>query len=249
MKLPAQRTAIRLYGFATVIVIFGTWMAAQRYPGGFDWMYTVVSGLASLKHNPEGARWFSVSLGIAMVILWLATSVVARALDRSRFVPKALSFSLRLGLVCGFLVAAERTFFTHFSDVTHKGHEVIALIAFLGLYVGIVGLNIQGIFRKTLNPLPLVCLLLPLAAIGISQLVLYFGKNDFGWVDSGWRARGVPVRLSFAFWQWLAVVTLWVNLGYLIGAVVRTNGPIPRKTVPGRARQSAEGTPTTSAKP
>jgi hypothetical protein len=56
---------------------------------------------------------------------------------------------------------------------------------------------------------------MPLAAIAITQFWLYIDQRDLGWVDTGWRAMGIPLWLSFAFWQWLAIVTLWLGLGAL----------------------------------
>ncbi|MGH7481147.1 MAG: hypothetical protein ACRELV_03260, partial [Longimicrobiales bacterium] len=56
----------------------------------------------------------------------------------------------------------------------------------------------------------------PLVAVGVTQLALYLDQRDLGWVDAGWRAMGVPLWLSFAFWQWLAVALLWVGLGFLL---------------------------------
>jgi hypothetical protein len=115
-------------------------------------------------------------------------------------------------------MALERTFVTHLSDIIHKAHEVLALFALLGLYAGILGLSIQRLRRRVISPIPTLALVVPLIAIGMSQLVLYGGQLELGWVDTGWRAMGVPVWLSFAFWQWCAAAILWINLGYLIWA-------------------------------
>ena len=56
----------------------------------------------------------------------------------------------------------------------------------------------------------------PLAAIFITQIVIYLDQRDLGWVDHSWREMGVSPLLSFAFWQWLAVALLWVGLGHLL---------------------------------
>ena len=63
--------------------------------------------------------------------------------------------------------------------------------------------------------LPVLLVASPLLAIGITQFWLYVDQRDLGWVDTGWRAMGIPVWFSFAFWQWLSIASLWVGLGLL----------------------------------
>ena len=52
-------------------------------------------------------------------------------------------------------------------------------------------------------------------AIAITELWLYLEQRDVGWVDTNWREKGLPIWLSFAFWQWLSIALLWVGLGML----------------------------------
>jgi len=51
--------------------------------------------------------------------------------------------------------------------------------------------------------------------------LLWLGQRDVGWVDVAWRELGIPVWLSFAFWQWVAVALLWVGLGHLLMSRLR----------------------------
>ena len=68
-------TAAWAYAFAVTTFWVGVIMAARLFPHPpYDWMYTVVSTLASKKHNPEGGRWFSIALGISMLALWPVVS-------------------------------------------------------------------------------------------------------------------------------------------------------------------------------
>ena len=63
--VPMKQTYRRAAGFyllASAILSVGIPCAAVRYPGSFDWMYTVISALASRKHNPEGAAYFAAAL-------------------------------------------------------------------------------------------------------------------------------------------------------------------------------------------
>jgi hypothetical protein len=56
----------------------------------------------------------------------------------------------------------------------------------------------------------------PLVAISMTQFWLYIEQRDLGWVDTSWREMGIPLWISFAFWQWLAIAALWVGLGLLL---------------------------------
>lgn len=120
-----------------------------------------------------------------------------------------------MGLICGTLVAAERLFIRDLSEWLYKAHEILALLFFLGLYLGVLVLLIQAMLRQSIYVLPVFVIMSPLLAIGITQLWLYFDQRDLGWVDTSWREMGIPLWLSFAFWQWLAIGILWLCLGLL----------------------------------
>ena len=203
------------YAASLLIICFGSFMAAQYYPGGFDWFYTVASALASQKHNPIGSVWFAGSLSLSMLLLWLYMSSIK--INLSAILPSA-RFSItaiRFGLVCGFLLGVERLLIYDLSHWIDKAHESLALFTLLGLYVGIIGLLLQLMHCKKSSIFPVLLILSPLVAIGIGALWLYLEQRDVGWVGTDWREKGIPIWLSFAFWQWLAIGLLWVGLGML----------------------------------
>ncbi len=102
------------YLAALFTMTIGFLYAAHQFPGGFDWVYTVASALMSQKHNLSGSFWFSASMSLTMLLLWL-----------------------------------------------------------------------------------------------------YLTQRELGWVDASWREKGIPIWLSFAFWQWWMIASLWVGLGML----------------------------------
>lgn len=191
-------------------------MAARHYPGGFDWPYTVASALASQKHNPAGSVWFASGLCVAMILLWPYVTAIKK--DLCPPFPSAAAIligALRTGLVCTALLGLERLLIRDLSDWVYKAHEVLGVFAFMGLYFGVLGLLGQAMLRKRVYVITALLVASPLLAIGITQIWLYFDQRDLGWVDTRWREMGIPLWLSFAFWQWLAIGFLWLGLGLL----------------------------------
>jgi len=191
-------------------------MSVRNYPGDFDWCYTVASALASKKHNPAGHAWYAAGLGLSMLLLWPYVSSLKNSLCSSQTSGKDFAMgALRVGLISGMLVGVEKLLFVSLSNWIHKAHEVLALFTFLGMYLGIVTMLVRIMMRQRIYAFAVVFVLIPLVAIGILQFWLYLDQRHLGWVDISWRERGIPIWLSFAFWQWLAIGFLWVGLGLL----------------------------------
>lgn len=197
---------------ASLLIMFvGLLLAAHHYPGGFDWPYTVASALMSQKHNPTGSFWFSASLSLSMLLLWPYVSSLKLGLSNA----KVFIYIIRTGLVFGMLVGAERLLIHDLSHWFYKAHEALALLSFFGLYLGILGLLIQTLLQQRDSRLPVLLAAIPLVAIGIQLFRLYLIQRELGWVDASWREKGIPVWVSFAFWQWWLIGFLWLGLGVL----------------------------------
>jgi hypothetical protein len=222
MKLPhdclkqAQRRAYLWYALATTIWALGIRFASARYPGSFDWAYTVISALASRKHNPEGAAWFASAIVGAMLCLWPVVTRLTRDGFAGKSSPHWVNVALRIGMGCGTFVGVERLVFYHFSDLVHKGHELVALIAFLSFYAGVLGLYAHRVRVRRAFLVPAVIAVAPLLGIGLRELFLYLAQRHVGWADYDWRGHGTPLWLSFAWWQWLATGMLWLSVGHLL---------------------------------
>lgn len=214
--ITSNKKAFGWYLLSLLVMCCGTIIAAKYYPGGFDWVYTVVSALASQKHNPAGSSWFAGSLSMAMVLIWPYVSALQSSLSSTMPAARFAIGALRTGLVCGALLGAEKLFIHDLSKLVYKAHEILALLAFSGLYIGILALLVQAMLRRRMYTVHVILVAGPLVAIGITQFYLYIDQRNLGWVDVSWRAMGIPFWLSFAFWQWLAVVFLWVGLGMLM---------------------------------
>ena len=224
-----RRNAIRWYLASLGVFVTACYLAADRYPGGFDWVYTVASALASQKHNPDGSTWFAAGLGLAMLLLWPCVSALKNTFQPPASAATGFAITaLRAGLVCGVLLGLEKLLIRDMSRWVYKAHEVLALLAFMGLYIGVMAILVQAMMRRRLYMLPLLLVAGPLAAIAITQFWLYLDQRDLGWVDTSWRDMGIPPWLSFAFWQWLAIGFLWLGLGLL--AFTASNDTKPLST-------------------
>lgn len=194
----------------------GVILAARHYPGGFDWVYTVASALASRKHNPDGSSWFAGALSLAMILLWPYVSALNDRLTTTQPVTGKVAIGmLRSGLICGMMLGLERLLIRDLSAWVSKAHEVLGILTFLGLYCGILGLLVVAMRRQKRYLLPALLIASPMIAIALTQFWLYLEQRDLGWVDIHWRALGIPFWYSFAFWQWLAIGLLWAGLGLL----------------------------------
>jgi energy-converting hydrogenase Eha subunit A len=209
------RWGIAAFEYALALTMFavGVVVSTREFPAQpYDWMYVVMSALASRKHNPAGGQWFAMGLGISMLMLWPVVSYLrdAAAAGARRWPIVAL----RLAILSGIAMGVEWIVFDHLSDLVHKAHELLAIGVFFGLYAGVLGLYAERLRRGRRAWAGSFIVVAPLIAIGITQLALYLDQRDLGWVDAGWRAMGVPMWLSFAFWQWVAVAMLWAGLGH-----------------------------------
>jgi hypothetical protein len=211
-----RRTACFLFGAAAGVIAAGVAVAARHYPGGFDWAFMVISRLGSRSTNPVGGLWLSASLLAAVCLLWPVAGLIGKAVRGAEGRSSVSVAVLRVGLAGAALLALEGLLGLDLTRLHRKGHEVAAIAAFAGLYGGVLGLYVWRIRASATFLWPALLVLLPLCAVAATQGVLYFDQRELGWVHTGWREMGIPVWLSFAFWQWLAVVFLGVGLGCLL---------------------------------
>ncbi|TVR62194.1 MAG: hypothetical protein EA422_11615, partial [Gemmatimonadales bacterium] len=165
-------------------------MAARQFPGGFDWAYTVISRLASNRRNPGGAPWLSGSFLVAVALAWPLVGYLRRNMGPADKPPRIPFYGLRLGLVAALVLALEGFFALDLSPLGRKAHEAVAVLAFLGFYVGVLGLQLHRVRHLGGSVLSALVVALPLVAVGLSQIALYFDQRDLGWVDTEWREMG-----------------------------------------------------------
>jgi hypothetical protein len=104
-----------------------------------------------------------------------------------------------------------------------QGHEFLALAAFVGLCIGLVHSAFKAVERSArLGNLagspPLQAGILagvamsPIVLAALAQAYVSYALPALPWVSLAWRARGVPVYLSFAFWEWVTCAVFSVYM-------------------------------------
>lgn len=208
------------YVCSVVTVLGGALIAGQSYPGGFDWTRDVISALASRKHNPEGSVWFAGALGLGLALLLPVSGIIRSATYEGLFARRAARV-LSMGLICGIVVAVERICFFHLSAIVRKGHEMLALVSFASLYLGLIGVEVQHVRWHAGGWWRPALILLPLVAVGVLELSLYIAQRDVGWLEPKSRSMPADFWARFAFWQWLAAFMLWLGVGHLLSEASR----------------------------
>jgi hypothetical protein len=180
----------------------GLWLAARQYPSEYDWRYMTISSLMYPDRNPAGYRWAWRGAMLCALggLCW--TAALRRDSRQAGDGRAAVAISaLRVGYLCMLSCAWLPAWLPRLP----KGHDLLALSAFLGLCVGIVALT----FRRTGKDHHPLCAgllagaaLLPILLAALTQAYVSYALPDLPWVGLGWRARGAPVYLSFALWEW-----------------------------------------------
>jgi hypothetical protein len=185
----------------------GLWMAVRRYPAEYDWRYITMSSLLYPDRNPDGYRWAWLGLMLC-ALAGLHWTVVLAGKGRGDAPRPIYIWALGAGYVCmvGCAVPARLLLFP-------RGHEMLAVGAFLGVCTGIT-LNAFAAGKRSAAPrfgsprlqggVLAGIALSPIVLTALAEAYLAYALPALPWVSLGWRARGVPVCLSLAFWEWLA---------------------------------------------
>lgn len=202
--------------------VIGLWagilIAGWLYPSEYDWRYMTISRLLSPEHNPVGHLWGSGGIVFCGLCGFWWTRRVARHWARaSAQIPLGGIRTMQVGYV-GMACASA---LPQWLDRIPKGHEMIALFAWSSLLLGMMRLVFQtterAVPRRTGSNIGsprfyaavLVGIaVLPILLAGFALGYIYFVLPQLPWVNLSWRARGVPLYLSFALWQWITLLVL-----------------------------------------
>lgn len=229
VKTLRRRAARAALPVAILAFWFGVLMAIRRYPSEYDWRYMPLSNLLSPRHDPAGHLWACAGIALSGLcgLGWSVTpaSLWSRGGAGSR--PSGI-WMIRLGGLCAPLAAVPPEWLRRIPE----GHQLFTLLAFAGSCLGIVYLTFQSIEQIFLTQPPRPVghhrifataiagiAVVPILLAGIAQLYVFYVLPELGWVKLSWRANGVPVYLSFAFWEWitcfvLSAYTLFLSLAW-----------------------------------
>ncbi len=196
----------------------GMLMAARRYPSGYDWRYMPVSNLLSPSRDPTGYLWGSTGIVLCSLCGLCWAAVLARRWKQEDASGRLSGIrALQFGNFCMMCASL----FSHWLLRVQKGHEILAVLAFAGLLLGMIRLMFQTIERTILRRMSrfsaharLYAAILASAAVfpillaGLIQVYVRYMLPEFPWASFSWRARGIPVYLSFAFWEWITCIML-----------------------------------------
>jgi hypothetical protein len=206
------RTALRISASIGVLAFWcGMWMAAHRYPSEYDWRYITMSSLVYPDRNPGGylCAWAGVALCALAGLFWTAVRIYESRQPDCPARPAGV-WALGIGYVCmmccGLLPGPLLRL--------PKLHELLALSAFFGVGIGLVRSTVQAArHSEWLASLPgnrrlyagaLVGVTVsPIVLAALAQTYVSYALPQLPWVGLAWRARGVSVYLSFAFWEWI----------------------------------------------
>lgn len=216
-----MQASVRYASSTTVTVgTFAFWVgmavAARSYPSEYDWRYITISSLVYAERNPGGFLWARGGLLLCGTAGLYWTARLLRTWKRQCIAERPIGvFALGLGYLCMTFCALlpEGRF------RVPRGHDFLALAAFVGLSVGTALLTLEVIEQSHRVRMPPSSALLharilagfalsPIAVAAVAQAYVSHALPALPWVGLEWRERGVPVYLSFAFWEWVACAVL-----------------------------------------
>ena len=203
----------------------GVLMAAWRYPSEYDWRYMTLSSLLSPYRDAPGHLWASGGILLCGLCGFCWAAVLVRGAQPTGTGERPTGiWLLRLG---NFFMMGSAVLPSRLLRVP-KGHEIIVLLAFVFLCVGMMSLTFQTVERNFLRRTHRGCgrprlyaaalaigAVLPILLAGSIEAYVFYGRPELHWVSLAWRARGIPMFLSFAFWEWITCVVLSVYMATL----------------------------------
>jgi hypothetical protein len=118
-----------------------------------------------------------------------------------------------------------------------RSHDVLALLAFVGVCIGTVQLTyctVERSLRRQVVSMPARprvyagvlagAAMLPMLLVSLAQAYVSHALPRLPWVGLEWREQGVPAYLSFAFWEWVTCVVFSVYTSVLSLATITPLG-------------------------
>lgn len=196
--------------------IFGTLIiAAQDFPGDYDWKRQVISHLISPRYNPDG--FILPSIGMALSAIF-SLPVAGYISQRLRDVSPRLSHWVGVGLGVGiFLVVTVTLPFNTPSmpESVHWVHEALARTGAVGVVGGMILCSVIGLLdrlsgRRMLDPRLVISwaslTLVPVVCGILAGILKFSRKAGFEWAIQLRQELKQTMLLQLAFWEWVGVI-------------------------------------------
>jgi hypothetical protein len=226
---PLMRPALFIISLLCVVLFWGGILIAKwLYPAEFDWRYMTLSTLLSPRRNPDGHLWAAggVVLSSLCALCW---AVALRFGSDESSAQRAGGIPL---VIVGSICMAASVLLPWRLPRLPKEHEILTLFAFAGLCLGMIRLAFQtaGRFlrrrvggsarRLRLYGAALASVaVFPIFVAGLAEAYVFYVLPQLHWVNLAWRAQGVSMYLSFAFWEWITCAMLSSYIAILSIAV------------------------------
>jgi hypothetical protein len=205
---------------AIVCFTVGATLAIAHFPTSYDIRYRWISSLASARSNPSGYAYLGAAfMAIAVLLLPLPGYLLGRFEDLGR-VSRAAWLLLWTGVVGMSLLGVETTVFPNPGRTRHA-HHLFTALTLIGLTLGFLSFGALSLSRAWITrgsrvPACLACAVLSTPATGAGLLYLTQGLGAEAFGEASLRAvrHELPFFLRFTFWEWAAVIALFVG-GYL----------------------------------
>jgi len=230
------RQAVRTTApFGALAFWIGMLIAQRRYPSEYDWRYITMSSLVYPERNPDGFLWARAGIGLCGLAGLYWTAGLIRAGQAGGGGWRLGIWTLGLGYLCMSCCAVLPEQLLPIPRV----HDLLALAAFVGICAGTALVTFTAVeqgrrrlgklaARRRLDAGVLVGIALsPMVLAALTQAYVAHALPTLPWVNLGWRARGVPAYLSFAFWEWVTCAVLSAYMTVLSLAVDAHNHPRP----------------------
>ncbi len=123
----------------------GMFIAERSYPSEYDWRYMTISSLVYCERNPDGYLWARAGIVLCGLAGLYWTTVLAGKGRQSGVAERPVgTWALVLGYLCMVCCALlpER------QVGLPKGHDALALAAFVGLCIGMVYSTFKAVRRS-----------------------------------------------------------------------------------------------------
>ena len=184
----------------------GMLMAVRRYPSEYDWRYMPVSNLLSPDRDPGGYLWASTGIVLCSLcgLCWAALLAHCWNHEGAGDRPSGIR-ALQFGNFCMICAAVLPQWLLR----VQKGHEILSVLAFAGLCVGMIRLMFQTIertllrrMRRLIGHARLYAAILagaaafPILLAGLAQAYVHYVLPELHWVSLSWRARRASGRFG-----------------------------------------------------